>query len=253
MLKTRVIPCLLLDNGRLVKTVNFKKPYYIGDPVNAIKIFNEKEVDELILLDITATKENKPPPFDIIETVSEECFMPLTYGGGVKTIDDMRRIFSLGVEKISLNSVVAENPQLVEESSAMFGSQSIVVSMDVKKNFFGKYCVYYHSGTRPLKQDIVEYAQRMEKKGAGEILLNSIHNDGKMAGYDISLIKTIVESISIPVIVLGGAGSMADIVDAVNIGGASAVAAGSFFVYQAKNMGVLINFPSRKEIENRLK
>lgn len=253
MLKTRVIPCLLVDNDRLVKTVGFKKPSYIGDPVNAIKIFNEKEVDELILLDITATRDNKPPAFGIIESVSEECFMPLTYGGGIKTINDMKKIFSMGVEKIAVNSAVAKSPELIKEASDLFGSQSIVVSIDVKKNFFGKHCVYSHSGTNLLKVNPIEYAQRIEKYGAGEILLNCIDNDGKMNGYDIALIKKIVESISIPVIALGGAGSLDDIADAAKIGGASAVAAGSFFVYQAKGMGVLINFPSRAELENRLK
>lgn len=252
MLQTRVIPCLSLINERLVKTVRFKKPSYIGDPVNAIKIYNEKEVDELIILDITATRENRPPPFNLIEAVSEECFMPLTYGGGVKKIDDIKKIFSLGVEKIAINSIAGDNPEFIKEASSLFGSQSIVVSMDIKKNFFGKYCVYSHSGTKSLKQHPVAYAQKIEKNGAGEILLNTIDNDGTMNGYDLHLIKTIVKSVSIPIIAMGGAGSLDDITKAADCG-ASGVAAGSFFVYQAKGMGVLINFPSRKELERRLK
>jgi len=252
MLKTRVMPCLLLNNGRLVKTVKFKNPSYIGDPINAIKIYNGKEVDELILVDITATVENRPPPFDLIEEVACECFMPFTYGGGIRNLDDIKNIFSLGVEKAAINSYAAENPEFIGKAAELFGSQSIVVSIDVKKTLMGKYVVHSHSGKISTKIDPVSYAKEMEKIGAGEILLNSIDRDGIMDGYDIALIQKVTSAVSIPVIALGGAGNVDDLTGAVKEGGASAVAAGSMFVYQGKNLGVLINFPSRDELEAKL-
>jgi len=252
MLKTRVMPCLLVHNGRLVKTVKFDKPSYVGDPINAIKIYNEKEVDELILVDIRATIERRPPPFDLIEDVASECFMPLTYSGGITSIADMRRIFSLGVEKVAINSRAAGEPDFIREAADHFGSQSIVVSIDVKKTVFGKYIVHSHSGKKSVRLDPVSYAKTMQQMGAGEILLNSIDNDGLMAGYDIELIKSVTVAVDIPVIALGGAGEFEDLIKAVKLGGASAVAAGSLFVYQGRNRAVLINFPPREELENAL-
>jgi imidazole glycerol-phosphate synthase subunit HisF len=253
MLKTRVMPCLLSRNGRLVKTVKFKNPAYVGDPVNAIKIYNEKEVDELILVDITATIEQKEPPFELLAEVTSECFMPFTYGGGIRDIEIIRRLFSLGIEKIVVNSFAVENPPFIKQAAALFGSQSIVVSIDAKKNWLGRYSVFSHGGRKDTKLDPVEYAKLMENMGAGEILLNSIDRDGTMEGYDTDLIKSVTDVVGIPVIACGGAGSVDDFGKAVRIGGASAVAAGSMVVYQGKNRGVLINFPSREELERVLK
>jgi imidazole glycerol-phosphate synthase subunit HisF len=252
MLKTRVMPCLLSKNGRLVKTVKFKNPSYVGDPVNAIKIYNEKEVDELILVDISATIEERKPSLELLSEIADECFMPLTYGGGIRDVDDMKRIFSLGIEKIAVNSYAAENPSFITQAAALFGSQSVVVSIDAKKNWLGRYTVFTHGGRKDIKRDPVAYAREMEQMGAGEILLNSIDRDGTMEGYDLDLIRTVTGAIGIPVIACGGAGSIDDFGKAVKTGGASAVAAGSMVVYQGKNRGVLINFPTREDLERVL-
>lgn len=243
------MPCLLFDNGSLVKTVKFNNSSYVGDPVNAIKIFNEKEVDELIFLDIKASTENNQPSFDIISEIASECFMPLTYGGGVNNIEDMKKIFKIGVEKISLNTEAINNPSLITEASKIFGSQSLIVSIDVKKNFWGKYEVYSKKLGKALKINPVEFAIKMEQYGAGEILLTSVDREGTWDGFDLNLIKSITSVVNIPVIACGGAGKLKDISDAVHIGGASAVAIGSMAVYQKKNLGVLINFPKEKDLD----
>ncbi|MFH1700062.1 MAG: AglZ/HisF2 family acetamidino modification protein [Candidatus Zixiibacteriota bacterium] len=250
---TRVMPCLLLDDGRLVKTIKFKNPRYIADPINALKIYNGKKVDELILLEITATRQNREPSYDIIEEVASECFMPVAYGGGIRNIGDMKTIYSLGIEKISINSYAVENPEFIKKAADLFGSQSVIVSIDVKKNMFGKYRVMTQGGTQNTKYDPFEFTQIAETHGAGELIINSIDRDGTFEGYDINLLKSITSTVSIPVVSLGGAGCVNDIVKAVIKGGASAAAAGSLFVYQGKDMGVLINFPQRKEIEAGLK
>lgn len=249
MLRTRVMPCLLVEDGRLVKTVKFQKPAYVGDPVNAIKIYNEKEVDELIVVDITATIEGRPPNFELLSEISNECFMPLCYGGGIRKVEDIRKIFNLGIEKVAINSYAAENELIIREASELFGSQSIVLSMDVKKKVFGRYAVYTHGGRKPTRFDPVSYARRMEELGAGEILLNSIDRDGTWAGYDIDLIQQVSGAVSVPVIACGGAGSVDDFGEAVKKGGASAVAAGSMIVYQGQDLGVLIKFPTREELQ----
>lgn len=252
MLMTRVIPCLLVEDGRLVKSVKFKNPSYVGDPVNAIKIYNDKEVDELILVDITATIENRPPSFRLLSEVANECFMPLTYGGGIRMIEDIKRIFNLGIEKVVINSYAVENPSFIREASERFGGQSIVVSIDVKKSIFGKYSVYSHGGQKAAKLHPVDFARDMEKMGAGEILLNSIDRDGTWSGYDIELIRMVSDTVNIPVIACGGAGEVKDFGEAVKKGGASAVAAGSMVVYQGKDLGVLIKFPARDELHGIL-
>lgn len=251
MLKTRVMPCLLLQNRRLVKTIKFKNPNYVGDPINTIRIFNEKEVDELILLDITATTDNKKPNYSLISEVASECFMPLTYGGGIRSIEDVKMIFSLGVEKVAINSYVVENPAFIRELADIFGSQSIIMSIDAKTTWLGKYAVYTHGGKNSTKYDPVKWARYMEEIGAGEILLNSIDRDGTYEGYDIDLIKRVSSAVSIPVIACGGAGRVEDFAEAIKAG-ASAVAAGSMVVYHGKNRGVLINFPIRQELESVL-
>jgi cyclase len=252
MLKTRVIPCLLLKNEGLVKTVRFKQPKYVGDPINAVKIFNEKEVDELVFLDITATIENRKPPIKLISEIATECFMPFCYGGGIRSLEDVAELIKLGVEKVAINTHAVENPSLISRVAERFGNQSVVVSIDVKKNLFGKYRVYTHGGRRASKHDPVEFAVRMQELGAGELFLNSIDRDGTMEGYDVDLIKRVSEAVSIPVIACGGAGSLDDFTEAVKRGGASAVSAGSLFVFQNKNRAVLITYPSTKELERRL-
>lgn len=238
-----------MNQGALVKTVNFKNLTYVGDPVNAVRIFNQKEVDELILIDIAATTDGYGVDFDTLEKVVGECFMPICYGGGVKTIADMRRLYALGVEKISLSSAALANPELVSEAAAEFGNQAVVVTLDVKKNLFGNYTVRTHQGKRDTKCSPTELAQKMAKAGAGEVLLYSIDRDGTWAGFDLKLVHEVASAISVPLIACGGAGSLEHIRAAVFDGGAAAVAIGSMAVFQAKGMGVLIKFPSRQEQE----
>ncbi len=248
MLKVRVMPCLLLLNESLVKTIKFNKRTYIGDAINTVRIFNEMEVDELILLDITATIENRKPNFQLLKDIASECFMPVCYGGGVRDTDDIKHIFSIGIEKVSINSFAFESPDFIAKAADRFGSQSIIVSMDVKRNLFGKYEVVQQSGTKRTKYHPVDYAELMEKYGAGEILLNCVDKDGTWEGYDVELVKQVSSAVAIPVIVCGGAATTNDFKKAV-MAGASAVAAGSMFVFQAKGMGVLVNFPDRKLLE----
>lgn len=247
MLLTRVIPCLLKKDGALVKTINFKKFNYIGDPINTMQIYNNLLVDEIVLLDISASKENKKPDLDLIKDVASECFMPLSYGGGIKSMKDLKKIFSLGVEKVIICSAAVLNPELISESSKDYGNQSIVVAIDVKKNIWGRYQVMALSGTYRTKFHPVDFAKKMESLGAGEILLNSIDQDGKMQGYDLELINQVSKAVNIPVIACGGAGEYKDLKKAVNAG-ASAVAAGSLFVYQKRNRSVLVNYPTQEEI-----
>ena len=252
MLRTRVMPCLLLDNGSLVKTVKFKKYNYIGDPINAVRIYNEFKVDELILLDIKAGIESREPDYKLIEEIAGECFMPLTYGGGISDIRQIERLFQIGVEKVSINSAAYRNNTIIKEASENFGSQCIILSIDVKRNMFGKRKVCIDSGKKTTKTEPVSYAVKMQKLGAGEILLNSIDRDGTWKGYDIDLIKSVSDIVDIPVIACGGASCIDDLEKAVKDGGASAVAAGSMVVYQGKDLGVLINFPEREMLEKSL-
>ncbi len=239
---TRVIPCLLLSHGKLVKTVQFQNPNYIGDPVNAVKIYNEKEVDELIILDIAATKEGINPSFEMVKKIADECFMPLCYGGGIRTLEDIEFLLKIGVEKVAINTYAYKNPLFVEKASKMFGAQSIIVSIDVNK------FVYIKGGTESTFLDPIDYAKRVENAGAGEILLTSISKDGTMSGYDLDLISRVSKAVKIPVIACGGAGKIQDFLEAVKRG-ASACAAGSLFVYHGRNKAVLINFPSREELK----
>ena len=247
MVRTRIIPLLLLKNQGLVKTVKFKNPTYIGDPINAVRIFNDKEVDELVFLDITATVEQRPPPFDLIAKIASECFMPFCYGGGIYTVDHVTQLFSLGVEKVALNTVAARNAKFVREIAAIAGSQSVVVSIDVKRNWFGQYHVIIESGTRSTGRDPVEFAKEIEQAGAGEILLNSINRDGTMTGYDVELIRRVSGAVTIPIVAAGGARGVPDFAEAIQAG-ASAVAAGSMFVFTGKHRAVLISYPSIEEL-----
>ena len=252
MLATRVMPCLLIRNGALVKTIRFKHTSYVGDPVNSVRIFNEKEVDELVILDITATPDRKGPPFALIEEIAGECFMPLSYGGGIENVGDAQTLFSLGVEKVILNSAAVANPSLISQLADRFGIQSIVVSIDAKKKFFGRYEVLIQGGRKKTGLSPVEHAARVTQLGAGELLLTSIDNDGVMQGYDLTLLDAVASAVDVPVIACGGAGRLEDFNQAVNSAGASAVAAGSMVVYQGPNRAVLINFPTSQELESVL-
>jgi len=238
----------LIKRKGLVKTINFGNPKYVGDPINAVKIFNEKEVDELIVLDIDATRENRPPDFKMIENLAVECRMPLCYGGGVKTADQTQRICGLGVEKVAISSAAIENPVLVKETAVRVGNQSVVVVLDVMKSTAGgKYEVWTHNGERNTRKDPAQLAREFEMLGAGEIVINSIDNDGLMTGYDLELVEIVRESITIPLTVLGGAGSLRDISQLIDRYGIIGAAAGSLFVFKGPYRAVLINYPAKKE------
>jgi cyclase len=246
------MPCLLLSSGGgLVKTVGFKNPTYVGDPVNAVNIFNQKEVDEVIVLDITATVERRPPPFQLISEIATECFMPLTYGGGVRSLEDMERLYRSGVEKVALNTAAAEDPQLVRAAAGRFGTQAVVASIDARRKRRG-YRVCTNAGRRELRASPAEHAVEAERQGAGEILLTSIDRDGTYEGYDTELIRSVTSRVNVPVVACGGAGRIEDFRLAVDEGGASAVAAGSMVVFHGRNRAVLINFPARAELERVL-
>jgi len=247
MLRPRIIPSLLLHDKGLVKTVNFKSHKYVGDPINAVRIFNEKEVDELAIFDIDATVLNKEPDYILIEKLANQSRMPLCYGGGVKTVEQAQKIFGLGIEKIALSSALIQSPQLVTEIAERVGSQSVIVVLDIKKKLLGGYEVYTHNGKKPTGINPIKFAKELERLGAGEIIINSIDQDGMMKGFDLSLIDKIAEIISIPLTVLGGAGSISDIKKVIDKHGVIGVAAGSLFVFKGVYKAVLINYPSREE------
>jgi cyclase len=247
--RVRIIPVLLLSKGGLYKTIKFQKAQYVGDPINAVKIFNEKEADELVLLDFTASKEKREIDFKKISEIAGEAFMPMAYGGGIHNFDDAKKVFDVGFEKVVLNSTLFSNLNLIEKIAEVYGAQAVVGSIDVKKNLFGQYKVFSHSGTINTGHDPVDWVKKLELSGIGEIIINSIERDGTWEGYDKMLIEKIAYSVNVPVIACGGAGSTDDFKKAVHAG-ASAVAAGSMFVYQKKGMGVLVNFPSNFKLEN---
>lgn len=253
MLRTRIIPTLLLKESSLVKTIKFDKFNYIGDPINTCRIFNELEVDELCFLDILASKEGRDPNYAILKEISIECFMPLSYGGGVNSLEKAEKVFTIGFEKVVINSASFTHPKLIGEIAKVFGNQAVVVSIDVKKSFFGKYEVYGMHGSINHKKNPAEWAKELENLGAGEILLNNIDREGTWKGFDTDLIQMVSNATQLPVIAQGGAGSIQDIEQAVKVGHASAVALGSMVVYQQKDMGVLVNFPDKKELERILK
>jgi cyclase len=249
--RIRVIPVLLLARSGIVKTVKFEKPRYLGDPINAVRIFNEKRADELVLLDIEATAKARID-FDWIEDIVSEAFMPIAYGGGINSISQCAELFKRGVEKIIVNTAAWERPQLIVEAAERFGSQSVVVSIDVKQNFWKQNKAYVKGGKKDTKLDPIELARKCEELGAGEIVLTSITRDGTFAGYDIDLLRSVCPGVNIPVIASGGAGSIDDFKTAVTEGGCSAVAAGSMFVFSAKGEGVLISYPSESELQEQL-
>lgn len=251
MFRHRVIPVLLLQNDGLVKTKQFGKSVYLGDPLNAINIFNDKEVDELIFLDINATRYNKSIDFDLIRDIAQECFMPFGYGGGIKTIQDVEKLFQLGVEKVILNSSLA-NKELIQKAIKMFGSQSIVASIDIKKNKNNNYGVYSYLKKAFISDDIVDYIKNIEKQNIGEIFVNNIDRDGMQNGYDIDLMKLLSYNVNIPVIACGGASSLNDIKTIISKTKVSAVAAGSIFVFYGVHNAVLITYPKYDELKNVL-
>ncbi|MEO0469615.1 MAG: AglZ/HisF2 family acetamidino modification protein [Bacteroidota bacterium] len=247
MRRIRVIPVLLLKKGGVVKSVKFKNHKYVGDPINAVKIFNEKEVDEIAIIDIDASRENRAPNIAQIGEIAGEAFMPLAYGGGITKLDEVKEILYQGAEKVVLNASALQRPELIEAAAGQFGSQSVVASIDVKKTLFGKQKVYGDCGSKNTKRDPVEFARQMESAGAGEIFLTSIDRDGTFEGYDLGLIQRVAEAVSIPVIACGGAASVDDFRMAVE-SGASAVAAGSLFVFHGPHRAVLINFPEPDQL-----
>lgn len=247
IIRPRIIPTLLIDNQKLVKTVKFKKPDYLGDPINAIKIFNEKGVDELCLLDITITKEKRKIDYGFLHDAASEAFMPLSYGGGIKSVEEIEKILAIGFEKVVINTSLSQNEELVKDSAAIFGSQSVVASIDYKRDIYIDRC-YIRDGSQRINCDALELAKKAEQMGAGEILLYSINHDGTGKGYDIKTIKKISENVAIPVIACGGAGSLKDIRQVLCEGRASAAAAGSLFVYFGNKKAVLINFPDEQTL-----
>ena len=248
MLRTRIIPCLQLVNESLVKTVKFGKYGYIGDPINTVRIFNELEVDELCFLDIRATLENRKPNLDILHQIADECFMPLSYGGGIRDAETARQILSIGFEKIVINTAAFSQPKLITEIAAHSGSQSVIASIDVKKNLWGKYQVFSTDGTKKESADPVAWAQELERLGAGELLVTSMDRDGTWTGYDTDITARICEVVHIPVIANGGAGKVEHLQEAITTGRTSALALGSMVVYQKKGMGVLVSFPEVKDL-----
>jgi len=244
----RVIPCLLVDDEAMVKTVRFSSPRYLGDPINVINLFNRFEVDEITLLDIGATRRGDPPPFELIERLAAECWVPLAYGGGIRNMQDVRTVLSSGVEKVVLGTVAHDQPELITAAAEVYGAQAVVVSVDVRRTAAG-FEVFVECGGRAVGTDPASYAQRAAGFGAGEILVVSIDRDGTMEGYDLELIRTVSEAVNVPVIACGGAGERAHLPIPIREAGASAVAAGSIFVFRGPERGVLINYPEREQLE----
>ena len=249
--RPRIIPCLLLKEQGLVKTIQFSSPNYLGDPINAVRIFNEKEVDELCVLDIEASKNKQSPDFEFLKNIANEAFMPLSYGGGISSLEEIKHIFHIGFEKVVLNTAFIENPELIREAVKYAGSQSVVVSIDAKKKMIHGYLCYTKDGTIKLNMEPHILAQTAEKMGAGELLINSIDRDGTIRGYDLELIKNITKSVNIPVVACGGAGTLDDLKRVLNEGKAHAAAAGSMFVYYGRKKAVLINMPSEKDFYDK--
>ncbi|MBM4100495.1 MAG: imidazole glycerol phosphate synthase cyclase subunit [Planctomycetes bacterium] len=248
MLKHRVIPCLLMLNDGLVKTSRFAKAKYVGDPINAIRIFSDKEVDELMVLDIGASRGGKEPNYELIEQFAGECFMPLCYGGGVRTVEQARRLFALGVEKVCLQSAALDDLSIVTRIAEQFGSQSVLVSVDIKSNWLGKNLLYSSRSGKAIDRPWLQFLRDAVTAGAGEIVLNSVDRDGTMQGMDLALIREASAAVPVPLVAVGGAGSLKDIKAAID-SGASAVSAGALFVFHGPHRAVLITYPRYTELE----
>jgi cyclase len=247
MLRPRIIPCLLVKNKGLVKTIGFSNPKYVGDPLNAVRIFNEKEVDELIVLDIDATADGREPDYGMIKNLAAECRMPLCYGGGVKTVEQAVRIIKMGVEKVAISCLAVEKPEMVADLAKYVGSQSVVAVIDVRKNKTGAYDIFTHNGTKLRRKNPVDFAGQLGKMGVGEIVINSIDKDGMMKGYDREIVRAIRNVTTVPITVLGGAGTLRDIESLIEEFGVIGAAAGSLFVFKGVYKAVLINYPSRAQ------
>jgi cyclase len=252
MRRIRVIPTLLVKDGALVKTRRFRDPVYVGDPINAVRIFNDKGADELVLLDIGAAGTGRPMPIAQLSEIVSEAFMPVAYGGGITSVEDVERILGAGVEKVVLNSAVVHRPKVLEEAAKRFGSQAVVGSIDVRRRLLGGYRVYIHGARKRTALHPAIHARRLEDLGAGEIIITSVDHEGEMGGYDLSLVRAVAEATTVPVIANGGAATIADFVSAVREGGASAVAAGSMFVFQGRHRAVLINYPAEALLREQL-
>lgn len=246
-MRARFIPILLLKDGGLYKTRKFAKETYLGDPVNTIKIFNEKLVDELIFLDIAAARRKCGPNIEMLKDIAGECFMPLAYGGGITSVDQVRQILAIGFEKVVINSAAWTDPDLVRSLARVFGSSTVVGSIDVRKNWMGREKVNIHGGGEAIAMGVVEWAQELERRGVGELMINSIDRDGEMTGYDLDLIRRVADAVSVPVIAAGGARNVDDLKAAISDAGASASAAGAMFVFQGKHRAVLISYPGSEE------
>ena len=253
MLGIRVIPVLLLKNQGFVKGVKFKNHRYIGDPINTIRIFNDKEADEILILDILASNNGAGPNFKILADLTTEAFMPLSYGGGIKTIHDIEKLFSIGFEKVVLNSHAAIDATFIRNAVSIAGSSSVVVSIDVKKNLFGKYEMYIKSGTQKHSMNPFDFAKHAQQMGAGEFIINNIDKEGTKTGYDLQLMKSMTEILSVPVISAGGAGTLQHFKDAVKESHVSAVSGGNFFVYHGKHDAVLIQYPQYEVLKDLFK
>lgn len=248
MYRARVIPCLLIRGNGLVKTRKFKDPVYIGDPVNAMRIFSEKEVDEIVVLDIDASREGREPNYELIEEMAGEAFMPMAYGGGIRTLDQVRRLIRCGIEKVVINTAATESTDVLRAAASEFGNQAVVGAVDVRKPLIGRYRVLSKSATVETRLDLEEHIRNLVFSGAGEILLNSVDRDGMMTGYDLELIRTITRLVNVPVVACGGAGTVEHLSQGIRDGGASAVAAGSMFVFHGKHRAVLISYLKPSEL-----
>jgi imidazole glycerol-phosphate synthase subunit HisF len=248
MLGVRVIPVLLLRRRGLVKTVRFRKPRYVGDPINVVRIFNQKEADEIILTEIVATKDGRGPDFELLEQIASEAFMPVCYGGAVRSLSDAKRILRLGMEKVAVNSACFERPELVRDLAANLGAQCVVASVDVRRTWRGTYEVYSHSGRRIPERDPLRWVDHLVRLGAGEVLLNTVHRDGTMEGCDLSLLESFRGKFDVPVIACGGVGSVADIHEAIRAGGLAAVGVGARFIYEGPYRAVLLSYLSHQEM-----
>jgi cyclase len=252
MLRTRVIPALLVRDGCLVKTVRFGKFSYVGDPCNTVRIFNELEVDELLVMDISTDRAERGPDLKLIADIADECFMPLGYGGGIRSLADARAVFATGIEKVVINTAAADRPHIISEVAAVYGNQAVIVSIDVKKGLLGKRTVWTANARRNTGLDPVEWSVQVARLGAGEILLTSVDREGTWEGFDVDLLRKVSDAVPVPVIAHGGAGSLQDVGEAVAKGGASAVALGSMVVFQKRGMGVLVNFPASDALRAEL-
>jgi cyclase len=253
MHRARVIPCLLIQGNGLVKTRNFKNPVYIGDPVNAMRIFSEKEADEVVVLDICASREGREPNYELVREMAGEAFMPLAYGGGVRTLEQVRRLIRCGIEKVVINTAATESTDLLRDASEEFGAQAVVGAVDVRKSLVGGYRVLSKSATVETKINLEAHVRKLVSSGAGEIFLNSVDRDGMMAGYDLGLVRFVSNIVDVPVVACGGAGTIEHLTRGISDGGASAVAAGSMFVFHGKHRAVLINYPKPSELQRFFK